>query len=94
MWLFMNTKQKKAQNLRQVLLLITAQALAITSMIWGGSLTVDAQETSALTEHVIVSTSPCQGAPADADVQHQATASRKKLSSGKLLDFSIGKPWG
>ena len=84
----MLSKHKKAQNLRQVLLLITAQALAIASMIWGGSLTVDAQESPVLPEQVIVSTSSCQ------DAQPQATAGSKRIVTVGLLDFSIGKPWG
>lgn len=90
----MNSKQKKAQNLRQVLLLITAQALAVTSMIWGSSLSVEARETPVLADHVMVSTSPCQAAAADQDAQARATGGKKKRASVKLLDFSIGKPWG
>ena len=82
----MHSKLKKAQNLRQVLLLITAQALAIASMIWGGSLSVDAQERPGLPEQVMLSTSSCE------DAQPQAKASSKNAVS--LLDFSIGKPWG
>ena len=78
----MNTRHKKAQNLRQVLLLMMAQALAIASMIWGGSFTVGVRET------------PVQVMQVDEDLQHLATASKNKPAGVRLFDFSIGKPWG
>jgi hypothetical protein len=90
----MKSRLKKAQNLRQALLLITAQALAIASMIWGGSLSVDAQENPVLAQHETTSSGHCQVGRAQADAQPQANAGKAKLADIQLLDFSIGKPWG
>ena len=90
----MKTKRQKSQVLRQVLLLMTAQSLAIASMIWGGSLTVEAQEPTVMVEHQLASTSTCQGAEINQHSQAQAVASKKKPANTKLVDFSIGMPWG
>ena len=60
---------------------MVAQALAIASMIWGGSLTVDTQQTPILT------TQPSQ------QMHYQAGANNNKTARVKLLDFSIGRPW-
>ena len=90
----MKTKRQKSQVLRQILLLMTAQSLAIASMIWGGSLTVNAQEPAVMVEHQLASTSSCQDAEINQHIQTQAVASKKKPANTKLVDFSIGMPWG
>lgn len=90
----MKSKRQKARVLRQILLLMTAQALAITSMIWGGSWSVEAQESPAMTRQLITATAPCQNTGADQSQQPRVRASKKQPASVRLLDFSIGKPWG